>query len=158
MLEMGVIEESHSNWASSIVLVCNSVRFCVDYHKVNAVSKFDAYPMPQVDELLDLLGTPLSPLSKEQTAFTKPFGLHQFVTLPFGLFGALATFQHLMDRILRPHTTYAAAYLDDILIYTSPLNYLTTKEAPDLVQWTERCQQAFTQIKAALWRTATALS
>ncbi len=137
MLEMGVIEESRSDWASPIVLVPKtdgSVRFCMDYRKVNAVSKFDAYPMPRVDELLDRLGTahfystldltkgywqiPLSPLSKEKSAFTTPFGLHQFVTLPFGLFGAPATFQRLMDKILRPHTAYAAAYLDDIIIYS----------------------------------------
>ncbi len=127
MLEMGVIEKSHSDWASPIVLVPKtdgSVRFCVDYRKVNAVSKFDAYPMPRVDELFDRLGTarfystldltkgywqiPLSPLSKEKSAFTTPFGLHQFVTLPFGLFGAPATFQRLMDKILRPHTAYGA--------------------------------------------------
>ncbi len=60
MLEMGVIEESRSDWESPIVLVPKtdgSVRFCVDYRKVNAVSKFDAYPMPRVDELLDRLGT-----------------------------------------------------------------------------------------------------
>ncbi len=60
MLEMGVIEESRSDWANPIVLVPKtdgSVRFCVDYRKVNAVSKFDAYPMPRVDELLDRLGT-----------------------------------------------------------------------------------------------------
>ncbi len=104
MLDLGVIEESHSDWASPIVLVPKtdgSVRFCVDYRKVNAVSKFDAYPMPRVEELLDRLGTvrfystldltkgywqiPLSPLSKEKTAFTTPFGLHQFITLSFGM-------------------------------------------------------------------------
>ncbi|KAI7792491.1 hypothetical protein IRJ41_015712, partial [Triplophysa rosa] len=137
MLKMGVIEESNSDWVSPKVLVPKtdgSVRFCVDYCKVNAVSKF-GYPMPRVDELLDRLGTarfystldltkgywqiPLSPVSKEKTAFTTPFGLHQFVTLPFGLFGAPATFQRLMDRILRPHATYAAAYLDDIIIYSN---------------------------------------
>ncbi len=92
MLEMRVIEESHSDWASPIALVPKtdgSVPFCVDYRKVNAVSKFDAYPMPRVDELLDRLGTariystldltkgywqiPLSPLSKEKSAFTTPF-------------------------------------------------------------------------------------
>ncbi len=99
------------------------------------MSKFDAYPMPRVDELLDRLGVarfystldltkgywqiPLSPLSKEKTAFTTPFGLHQFVTLPFGLFGAPATFQRLMDKILRPHSAYAAAYLDDIIIHSN---------------------------------------
>lgn len=60
MLELGVIEESSSDWCCPIVLVCKpdgSIRFCVDYRKVNDVSKFDAYPMPRVDELLDRLGT-----------------------------------------------------------------------------------------------------
>ena len=60
MLELGVIEESHSAWSSPIVLVGKpdgSIRFCVDYRKVNEVSRFDAYPMPRVDELLDRLGT-----------------------------------------------------------------------------------------------------
>ncbi len=115
MLDLGVIEESHSDWASPIMLVPKtdgSVRFCVDYRKVNDMSKFDAYPMPRVDELLDRLGAacfystldltkgywqiPLSPLSKEKTAFTTPFGLHQFVTLPFGFFGG--------QRAPRPET------------------------------------------------------
>ncbi len=58
-------------------------------------------------------------LSKEKTAFTLPFGLHQFVTLPFGLFGAPATFQRLMDKVLRSHSVYAAAYLDDIIIHSN---------------------------------------
>ncbi len=60
MLELGVIEELHNDWASPIVLVPKtdgSIRFCVDYRKVNAVSKFDAYLMPRVDELLDRLGS-----------------------------------------------------------------------------------------------------
>ncbi len=128
MLDLGVIEESHSDWASPIVLVPKtdgSIRFCVDYRKVNAVSKFDAYLMPRVDELLDRLGAarfystldltkgywqiPLSSLSKEKTAFTTQFGL----------FGAPATFQRLMDKVLRPHSAYAAAYLDDIIIHSN---------------------------------------
>ncbi len=58
-------------------------------------------------------------LSKEKTAFTTPFGLHQFVTLPFDLFGAPATFQRLMDKVLRPQSAYAAAYLDDIIIHSN---------------------------------------
>ena len=56
MLELGVIEESHSAWSSPIVVVGKtdgSIRFCVDNRKVNDVSCFDAYPMPRVDELLD---------------------------------------------------------------------------------------------------------
>ncbi len=91
--------------------------------------------MPRVDELLDRLGAlafirrldltkgywqiPLSPLSKEKTAFTTPFGLHQFVTLPVRLFGDSGHFQRLMDKVLRPHSAYAAAYLDDIIIHSN---------------------------------------
>ena len=134
-INRGVIEESHSAWSSPIVLIGKpdgSIRFCVDYRKVNEVSRFDAYPMPRVDELLDRLGTarffstldltkgywqiPLSPESKEKTAFSTPDSLYQFRTLLFGLFGAPATFQRLMDRVLRPHAAFAAAYLDDVII------------------------------------------
>ncbi|XP_077936125.1 uncharacterized protein LOC144383152 [Gasterosteus aculeatus] len=148
MLELGVIE-SNSAWCSPIVLVAKkdgSVRFCVDYRRVNDVSRFDAYPMPRVDELLDRLGTarffttldltkgywqiPLSPESKEKTAFSTPCGLYQFTTLPFGLFGAPATFQRLMDRVLRPHAAYAATYLDDVIIHSTT--------------WAEHISEAYT--------------
>ena len=132
-----MVEESHSDWCSPVVLVGKpdgAVRFCVDYRRVNAVSKFDAYPMPRIDELVDRLGMatyyttldctkgywqiPLSPAAREKTAFSTPLGLYQFKVLPFGLFGAPATFQRLMDRVLRPHAAYAAAYIDDIVIYS----------------------------------------
>ena len=123
MLELRVMEESqsHSAWSSPIVLVGKpdgSIQLCVDYRKVNDVSRFDAYPMPLVDELLDWLGTarffstlnltkgycqiPLSPESKEKTAFSTPDGLYQFRALPFGLFGA-----------------FAAPYLDDMIIHSN---------------------------------------
>ena len=137
MLRLGVIEESQSDWNSPIVLVDKpdgSTRFCIDFRRVNEKSKFDAYPMPRVDELLERLGTahfmttldltkgywqiPLTPESRERTAFSTPFGLYQFRTMPFGLHGAPATFQRMMDRILRPHQQYAAAYIDDVVIHS----------------------------------------
>ena len=55
----GAIEPGQSPWASSIVLMRKkdgSLRFCVDYRKVNAVSEFDAYPLPRIDETLEALG------------------------------------------------------------------------------------------------------
>ena len=98
------------------------------------MSQFDAYPMTRVDELLDQLGTarffttldltkgywqiPLSPGSKDKTAFSNSYGLYQFVILPFGLFGAPTTFQRPMDWVLRPHAAYAVAYLDDVIIHS----------------------------------------
>lgn len=60
MLKLGVIEELHSAWCNPIVLVAKkdgSVRFCVDYRKMNEVLQFDAYLLPRVDELLDRLDT-----------------------------------------------------------------------------------------------------
>lgn len=91
--------------------------------------------MPLVDELIDHLGmarfittldltkgywqVPLSPASREKTTFATSEGLFQYTKLPFGLHGAPATFQRLMDRVLRPHNQYAVAYLDDIVIHST---------------------------------------
>jgi len=52
-------------------------------------------------------------------AFSTPFGLYKFTTLPFGLFVAPATFQHLTDQVLRPQAAYAVAYLDDVVIHST---------------------------------------
>lgn len=60
---------------------------------------------------------PLSGGSKEKTAFATPGGLSQYRMMPFGLSGAPAIFQRLMDQVLKPHQEYAAAYLDDMVIH-----------------------------------------
>ncbi|KAI2645181.1 Transposon Ty3-I Gag-Pol polyprotein [Labeo rohita] len=137
MLKLGVIEPSRSPWSSPIVLVPKpdgTLRFCNDYRRLNEVSDFDSYPMPRVDELLEHLGraryittldltkgywqVPLTDEAKPKTAFSTPSGHWQYRTLPFGLHGAPATFQRLMDVVLWPHQTYAAAYLDDVVIHS----------------------------------------
>lgn len=137
MQRLGVIESSTSEWSNPIVLVPKkdgSLRFCLDFRKLNSVSKFDPYPMPRVDELVENLGkakylttldlckgywqVPLTPESKEMTAFKTPFGHFQFCVLPFGLHGAPATFQRMMNEILRGTEKFASAYLDDIIIYS----------------------------------------
>ena len=112
MLQAGVIRPSTSPWASPIVLVTKkdgSVRFCVDYKKLNQTAEFDAYPMPRVEELIDTVGPatiistldlakgywqiPMAEDSKDKIAFTTPFGLFEFEVMPFGLHSAPATFQ-----------------------------------------------------------------
>ncbi|KAL0148578.1 hypothetical protein M9458_056125 [Cirrhinus mrigala] len=137
MLKLGVIEPSRSPWSSPIVMVPKpdgTLRFCNDFRRLNEVSDFDGYPMPRVDELLDRLGrarfittldltkgywqVPLAEDAKPKTAFSTPSGHWQYRTLPFGLHGAPATFQRLMDIVLRLHQPYAAAYIDDVVIHS----------------------------------------
>ena len=108
MLEMGVLEESHSEWSSPIVLVPKpdrTVRFCNDFRGLNEVNKFDAFPMPWVGELIDRLRMARYISTLDLTkgyAGSGPgsSGLHHYRVLPFGLHGAPATVQRLMDCIM----------------------------------------------------------
>ena len=61
MLQEGIISPSSSPWSSPIVLVKqkDKTRFCVDYRKLNSLTKKDVYPLPRIDELLDTLKGPL---------------------------------------------------------------------------------------------------
>lgn len=137
MLDLGVIEPSKSEWSSPMVMVPKkdgSQRPCVDFRKVNAVSCFDAYPMPRIDDLVERVGTakyittldlskgywqiPLEETSKQYTAFRTPSALYQFIVMPFGLHGVPAMFQRLMDAVLAGFESFSAAYLDDVVIFS----------------------------------------
>ena len=139
MLEAGVIEPSSSGWSSPVVMVRKSngmYRFCIDFRKVNEVSKPDAYPLPNMDQILRKLQSaryistldlssayhqiPLEAESKPITAFTVPgMGLFQFKRMPFGLSNAGASFQRLIDRVIGPELEpNVFSYLDDIIIVT----------------------------------------
>ncbi|CAM4334211.1 unnamed protein product, partial [Caretta caretta] len=132
MLQMSVIRPSGSAWASPVVLVPKpdgEIRFCVDYRKLNAVTRPDNYPMPRTDELLEKLGRAqfistldltngywqvlLDESAKERSVFTTRLGLYEFNVLPFGLWNAPATFQRLVDDPLAGLGEYAVTYLDD---------------------------------------------
>ena len=115
-----------------VLLLCLSrrKRLCVDYRRLNGVSRFDAYPMPCVDDLIiDLVRrtiylargywqVPLAEGAQEKTAFATPFGLFQFTVMPFGLPGAPATFQRLMDRLIHGMEDHSGSYIDDLVIYS----------------------------------------
>ncbi|GBM48452.1 Transposon Ty3-I Gag-Pol polyprotein [Araneus ventricosus] len=100
MVDNGIIEESSGPWASPIVLVKKkdgSTRFCVDYRKLNEITKKDSYPLPRIDDTLDALNgsqwfttldlksgywqVEVRPEDREKTAFTTGQGLWQFKRL-----------------------------------------------------------------------------
>ena len=137
MLQAGVIEPSTSPWASPVCLVKKkdgTYRFCVDYRKVNAVSKRDAFPVPDIQDALDHLRDSkyfatfdllsgywqlgLTERAKERSAFCTRRGLFQFKRLPFGLAGAPSSFCRLMSIALRDLLwVICLCYLDDIIIF-----------------------------------------
>ena len=136
MLEKNVISRSHSPWSSPVILVRKkdgSLRFCVDYRKINEVTRKDAYPLPRIDDTLDTLAgsswfTTLDLLSgywqvdiaesdRDKTAFATREGLFHFNVMPFGLCNAPATFQRLMDMVLAGLLwDVCLVYLDDVII------------------------------------------
>ena len=138
MLKQGLIEPSTSEWSSPVVLVKKkdgTMRLCVDYCRLNDVSESDAYPMPRIDELIDRLGkscfitaidltrghwqVPVVEQDRSKTAFSTPYGLYQFNVMPFGLQGAPVTFQRLMHQVLRGLDEFSAAYLDDVIVFST---------------------------------------
>jgi len=143
MIEKGVIEPSNSPWASPVVLVRKrdgSLRYCIDYRKVNEVTKKDSFPLPNIDDALNSLKgaqyfssldlcsgywqVELTDRAKEISAFTTGRGgLWQFRVLPFGMTNAPSTFERLMERVLASlQWQIAICYLDDILVFSSTVS------------------------------------
>ncbi|XP_064470265.1 uncharacterized protein LOC135385018 [Ornithodoros turicata] len=137
MLRLGVIEKSKSPYNSPALLVKKpdgSNRLCIDFRQLNKHLVADAEPIPRADCLLAEVGrhkyfskmdmtkgywqVPLTPESKEVTAFSTAHGHYQFRTMPFGIKTAPAVFAKLMRHILRdiPNVHH---YYDDLLIATS---------------------------------------
>ena len=131
MLEEGQIEHSVSAWSAPTVLVTKkygSTRFCVDYRRLNAHTKKDAFPLPLIDDSLNSLSgqawfstldlasgywqVRLSESAKPKTA------LFQFAVMPFRLCNAPATFERLMSQVMRGlHWKRCLVYIVDILVF-----------------------------------------
>ena len=137
MAKNKIIRKSCSPWTAPTILVKKkdgSLRFVVDYRKLNAVTKRDTYPLPRIDEIFDQLGNntawfttldicsayhniPVKECDKEKTAFQTGFyGIWEYNRLPFGLTNAPSTFQRVIEFVLSGIPT-ALVYLDDTVLF-----------------------------------------
>ena len=136
MLENDIIEESQSNWSSPCILVPKhdgGFRFCTDFRKVNDKTKSDSFPIPRIADCIDQIGNakfvstfdmlkgywqvPLTQRAREISAFVTPSGLYQYKVMPFGMKNAPATFQRMVNKLVRD-IDGCEGYIDDVVIYS----------------------------------------
>ena len=132
--KVGIIRRSDSQWASPLHMVRKydgSWRPCDDYRRLNLVTRPDRYPLPNLQDfsaklegcqffsVVDLVKgyhqIPVATDNIPKTAIITPFGLFEYVAMPFGLRKAAQLFRHLMDHLFSKYG-FVFLYLDDILI------------------------------------------
>ena len=140
LLEAGIVRRSSSPYSSPLHMVPKQTatggtyRLCGDYRQLNKMTIEDKYPIPNAQTLfyrlagasvfskIDLVKAyhqiPMDRSSIPFTAITTPFGLFEYLFMPFGLRNASATFQRHMDNILQGMIN-ALAYVDDIIVFSA---------------------------------------
>ena len=112
-----------------------SARLCVDFRKINSLTRQTPFYMPRVEEVLEGVGqakfiskldlskgyyrVQLTENAIPKTAFTSHRGTFEFVRMPFGVKNAPACFQELMQRVLADHRQFSTAYMDDVVIFSA---------------------------------------
>ena len=139
MLSNAIVRPSCSPWAARVILVekkDKSLRFAVDYRGLNDITRKDAYPVPDIRDMLDKLhgstffskldgasaywSIPIRDGDIPKTAFITPQGQYEFRVMPLGLTNAPATYQRVIDVALREATS-SVAYVDDTLVFSQSI-------------------------------------
>ncbi|GBG90119.1 hypothetical protein CBR_g50212 [Chara braunii] len=138
LTEKGWIRVSTSPYGSPVLFVPKkrgTLRMCIDYRGLNAITVKNAEPLPRIDDLLDRVQgckyyskidlksgyhqMAIRPEDQHKTTFQTRYDLYEFVVMPFGLCNAPGTFQRAMNRIFHDHLDkFVVVYLDDILIFS----------------------------------------
>ena len=138
LVRNGCIEESDSPFRSALVLIKkrdNSLRVCTDFRQLNDVTVADEFPMPIIDDVLEMMAgatvystvdikagfynLEIEPEDRPKTAFEAVGRLYQWRVMPMGLKNAPATFNRVMSKILRPHIgVRCCIYCDDVAIFS----------------------------------------
>src|SRR5438876_2813340 len=139
LLKRGLIRESISPWGALVLFVPKTTgewRMCIDYRMLNSKTLKNTYPLSRIQECIDKLSRASNLSSIDllsgywqlrvaendvpKTAFNTRYGKYEFLVMQFGLTNAPATFQSLMNSILRPYIDkFVLVYLDDILVYSN---------------------------------------
>jgi transposase InsO family protein len=137
-LHKGFIDHSQAPFAAPILFARKSnggLRFCVDYRKLNAMTRKDRYPLPLLEETLSRISRAkiftkidirqafhrvrIDPASVDLTTFRTRYGCYKYKVVPFGLTNGPATYQRYMNDVLFDYLDdFCTAYLDDIIIYS----------------------------------------
>ncbi|GBG78603.1 hypothetical protein CBR_g27828 [Chara braunii] len=139
LVDKGWIRPSVSPYGSRVLFVPKkkegTLRMCIGYRGLNAITVKNIEPLPRIDDLLDRVHgcryfskidlksgyhqIAIRPEDQHKTAFQTRYGLYESVVMPFSLCNAPGTFQHAMNRIFHDYLDkFVIVYLDDIRIFS----------------------------------------
>jgi hypothetical protein len=159
MLTQGIIRPSTSPWAAPVVIIPKpdgTIRLCVDYRKLNEVTKMDAYPIPSMDRMIEKVTKakyistldltkgywqiPLADSTIEKSTMITGKGIFDFLVMPFGMKTAPATFQRMMSDVVLNDFDFADAYIDDVEIDTESSFALHLEQLKQVLQRLRECK------------------